>query len=87
MAVELLRRQGSISFVGGGSKVPWTINFADRLAVPRPFDTFVNATEGPYVPGDRLEALALTVSVMVMPFVSVDPAVELAVSQEGVRIE
>ena len=39
------------------------------------------------MPGDRPEALALTVSVMVLPFASVDPAVELAVSQEGVRIE
>ena len=39
------------------------------------------------MPAPDLEALALTVSVMVLPFASVDPAVELAVSQEGVRIE
>ena len=55
--------------------------------MPRPFDAFVNATAGPYVPGDRVEALALTVSVTVVPFVSMDPAVELAVSQDGLRIE
>jgi hypothetical protein len=47
----------------------------------------VNATPGPYVPGGKLEALAFTVSVIVTPFVSVAPAVELAVSQEGVLIE
>jgi hypothetical protein len=37
--------------------------------------------------GRKFEALAFTVSVMVTPFVSVAPAVELAVSQEGVLIE
>jgi hypothetical protein len=47
----------------------------------------VNATPGPYVPGRKLEALAFTVSVIVTPFVSVAPAVELVVSQEGVLIE
>jgi hypothetical protein len=55
--------------------------------LPRPFDTFVNATPGPYVPGDKLEALAFTVSVIVMPVVSAVPAVELTVSQDGVLIE
>jgi hypothetical protein len=47
----------------------------------------VNATPGPYVPGDRLATLAFTVSVIVTPFVSVVPAIELAVSQDGVLIE
>ena len=57
------------------------------VVLPRPFDTFVNATPGPYVPGGRLEALAFTVSVIVTPLVSVEPKVELAVSQDGVLIE
>jgi hypothetical protein len=48
---------------------------------------FVNTVPGPYVPGGRVEALAFTVSVIVTPPVSVMPEVELAVSQEGVRIE
>jgi hypothetical protein len=47
----------------------------------------MNATAGPYVPGRKFEALAFTVRVMITPFVSVTPAVELAVSQEGVLIE
>ena len=47
----------------------------------------MNATAGPYVPGRKFEALAFTVSVMVTPFVSVAPAVELAVSQDGVLIK
>jgi hypothetical protein len=73
--------------VGGGSDGPRTISLADLVALPRPFDTFVNATPGPYVPGDKLEALAFTVSVIVTPLVSVAPDVELAVSQDGVLIE
>jgi hypothetical protein len=48
---------------------------------------FVNTVPGPYVPGGRVEALAFTVSVIATPPVSVMPEVELAVSQEGVRIE
>src|SRR5262249_24195417 len=63
------------------------ISFADLVTLPRPFDTFVNATPGPYAPGGRLEALAFTVSVTVTPAVSVTPRVELAVSQDGVLIE
>jgi hypothetical protein len=47
----------------------------------------VNATPGPYVPGGKLEALALSLTVIVTPFMSVAPTVELAVSQEGVLIE
>jgi hypothetical protein len=47
----------------------------------------VNATAGPYVPGRKFEALAFTFSMMMTPFVSVAPAIELAVSQEGVLIE
>jgi len=47
----------------------------------------VNATAGPYVPGRKFEAFAFTVRVMMTPFVSVAPVVELAVSQEGVLIE
>jgi len=39
------------------------------------------------VPGGRLEALAFTVTLIVTPFVSVVPELELAVSQEGVLIE
>jgi hypothetical protein len=55
--------------------------------LPRPFDTFVTATAGPYPPGDRREALAFTVRVIVTPRASVVPNVELAVSHDGVRIE
>ena len=39
------------------------------------------------MPGGRLEALAFTVTLIVTPFVSVVPELELAVSQEGVLIE
>jgi hypothetical protein len=63
------------------------ISFAGLVTLPRPFDTFVNATPGPYAPGGRLDALALTVSVIVTPLVSVTPRVELAVSQDGVLIK
>ena len=66
---------------------PRTISLADLVALPRPFDTFVNATPGPYVPGGRVEALAFTLSVIVTPLVSVAPDVELAVSQDGALIE
>ena len=38
---------GSTSLFGRESKLPWTISFADRVEVPRPFDAFVNATAGP----------------------------------------
>jgi len=55
--------------------------------LPRPFDTFVNATAGPYVPGERRDAFGFTVRVIVTPRVSVVPKVELAVSQNGVLIE
>jgi hypothetical protein len=68
----------------GGAR---TISFAGHVVLPRPFDTFVNAMPGPYVPGGRLEALAFTVSVIVTPPVSVEPKVELGVSQDGVLIE
>ena len=47
----------------------------------------MNATTGPYAPGVRLEAFAFTLNVIVTPFVSVAPTVELAVSQDGVLIE
>ena len=47
----------------------------------------MNATAGPYAPGGRDDALAFTVSVIVTPFVSVTPKVELAVSQDGDLIE
>ena len=39
------------------------------------------------MPGGRLEALAFTVTLIVTPFVSVVPELELAVSQEGVLID
>ena len=38
----------------------------DKVALPRPFDTFVNAMPGPYVPGGGPEALAFTVSVRIV---------------------
>jgi hypothetical protein len=63
------------------------VSFAGLVALPRPFDTSVNATPGPYAPGGSLDALAFTVSVIVTPLVSVVPKVELAVSQGGVLIE
>jgi hypothetical protein len=63
------------------------ISFAGLVTLPRPFDTFVNATPGPYAPGGRLDAPAFTVSVTVTPAVSVTPRVELAVSQDGVLIK
>src|SRR5262245_60988097 len=63
------------------------ISFAGLVALPRPVDTFVKATAGPYAPGGRLDALACTVSVIVTPLVSVTPKAELAVSQDGVLIE
>jgi hypothetical protein len=63
------------------------ISFAGLVALPRPVDTFVKATAGPYAPGGRLDALAFTVSVIVTPLVSVTPKAELAVSQDGVLIE
>jgi hypothetical protein len=63
------------------------ISFAGLVALPRPVDTFVKATAGPYAPGGRLEALAFTVSVIVTPLASVTPKLELAVSQDGVLIE
>jgi hypothetical protein len=47
----------------------------------------MNAVPGPYVPGGRLEALAFTVTLIVTPFVSVVPELELAVREEGVLIE
>ena len=68
--------------VGRGSDAPRTVSLAGLVALPRPFDTFVNA----YVPGGRLEALAFTRSVIVTP-ASMTPEVELAVSQDGVLIE
>jgi hypothetical protein len=43
--------------------------------------------KGPYVPGRKVEALALTLNVTVTPLVSATPWVELAVSQDGVLIE
>ena len=55
----------------------------DRAA----FDTFVNATPAPYAPGERRDAFAFTVRVIVTPPVSIVPKVELAVSQDGVLIE
>ena len=55
--------------------------------LPWPFDTLVNATAGPYPPGERRNAFAFTVRVIVTPRVSVVPKVELAVSQDGVLIE
>jgi hypothetical protein len=63
------------------------ISFAGLIALPRPFDTFVKATAGPYAAGRRFDARAFTVSVIVVPLVSVVPEVELAVSQDGVLIE
>jgi hypothetical protein len=63
------------------------ISFAGLVTLPRPFDTFVNATPGPYAPGGRLEALAFTVSVTVTPLVSATPKAGLAVSHDGVLIE
>jgi hypothetical protein len=63
------------------------ISFAGLVTLPRPFDTFVNATPGPYAPGGRLEALAFTVSVTVAPLVSATPKAELGVSHDGVLIE
>jgi hypothetical protein len=47
----------------------------------------VNAIAGPYVPGAKFAALVFTPKVIAMPFVSVTPEIELAVSQEGVLIE
>ena len=47
----------------------------------------MNATAGPYPPGERRETFAFTVRVIVTPRVSVVPKVELAVSQDGVLIE
>src|SRR5262245_19554521 len=67
----------------GGDGAPWTTSFTGIVALPRPFDTFVNAMAGPYVPGGSRPAPALTVRVMVMPPVSVEPKLELAVSQDG----
>ena len=54
---------------------------------PRPFDTFVKLTAGPYSPGGSPDAFAFTVRVIVVPRVSVVPNLELAVSQDGVLIE
>jgi hypothetical protein len=34
------------------------ISFAGLVALPRPLDTFVNATPDPYAPGGSLEALS-----------------------------
>ena len=73
--------------VGRGSDAPWTVSLAGQVLLPRPFDTLVNATPGPYVPGGSREAFAFNVSVMVTPPVSVEPKLELAVSQDGVLIE
>jgi hypothetical protein len=66
---------------------PRTVSLAGQVLLPRPFDTFVNATPGPYVSGGGFEALAFNASVMVTPPVSVEPKLELAVSQDGVLIE
>jgi hypothetical protein len=67
--------------------VPWITSFADLVVLPWPVDTFVNATAGPYPPGERSDALLFTVSVIVTPLASVVPEVELAVSHDGVLIE
>ena len=75
-------RPRSIWPVGAGRAGPRTISLAGLVMLLRPFD--LNATPGPYVPGDNFEALAFTVSVITTPFESVAPAVELAVSQDGV---
>src|SRR4029450_1572318 len=73
--------------VGRGSDAPRTVRVAGLVALPRPFDTFVNATAGPYVPGGRLEALAFTRSVIVTPPASMTPEGERTVSQDGGLIE
>jgi hypothetical protein len=60
---------------------------ADLVVLPRPFDTFVNATAGPYSAGESRNAFAFTVRVIVTPRASVVPEVALAVSQDGALIE
>jgi hypothetical protein len=80
-------RPRSIWSAGRGRDGPWTISLEYLIALPRPFDTFVNTMPGPCVPGGRVEALAFTLNVIVTPLVSVAPEVELAVSQDGVLIE
>jgi hypothetical protein len=47
----------------------------------------VKAAADPYGPAGRLDARSFTVSVIVTPLVSVVPALELAVSQDGILIE
>ena len=47
----------------------------------------MNATAGPYSPGESRDAFAFTVRVIVTPRASVVPEVELAVSQDGALIE
>jgi hypothetical protein len=64
-----------------------TVSLAGKVALPRPFDTFMNAMPGPYVPGERFAALVSTLNAIATPFVSAMPEVELAVSQAGVLIE
>jgi hypothetical protein len=60
---------------------------ARLIVLPRPLVTLVNAIAGPYWPGRRRNAGSFIVNVMVTPFASALPAVELAVSQEGTLIE
>src|SRR5262249_55408184 len=80
-------RLGAICPAAGGGEDPWITSLAGLVVLPWPFDTFVNATPGPYAPGERRDALALTVRVIVTPRVSVVPKVGLAASQDGVLIE
>jgi hypothetical protein len=47
----------------------------------------VNATAGPYSPGESRDAFAFTVRVIATPRASVVPKIELAVSQDGPLIE
>ena len=80
-------RLGAICPAAGEGEDPWITSLAGLVVLPRPFDTFANATPGPYAPGERRDALALTVRVIATPRVSVVPKVGLAVSQDGVLME
>src|SRR5262245_15159474 len=80
-------RLGAICPAAWGGEGPSITALAGRVVLARQFDMFVNATPGPYAPGERRDAWALTVRGIVTPRVSVVPKVELAVSQDGVLME
>jgi hypothetical protein len=81
-------RPRAISPAGrGGAGGARTVRVAGKLALPRPFDTFVNAIAGLYVPAAEFAAPGFTLKVIATPFVSVTPEIELAVSQAGVLIK